>query len=207
MFGAEARCCCCRGQVLANVRGERDRVHWLVFDGDVDPEWAENLNSVLDDNRLLTLPSGERLQIPDNVRILMEVPPLETTRPWTTFWPLTDARACAHVGGLAALCHAGDREPLRHGVVQSRHGHRRHDTAPLPRQAQVSTASLIGIRLGSSGKDEASDPEACLFASPHMDMPWNWCVVTLVVLWIKARAGPAAGVRSERRRGGAGWAS
>lgn len=60
-------------QVLTNVRGERDRVHWIVFDGDVDPEWAENLNSVLDDNRLLTLPSGERLEIPPNVRILMEV--------------------------------------------------------------------------------------------------------------------------------------
>ena len=39
-----------------------------MFDGDVDPEWVENLNSVLDDNKLLTLPNGERLALPPNVR-------------------------------------------------------------------------------------------------------------------------------------------
>lgn len=43
----------------------------------MDPEWAENLNSVLDDNKLLTLPSGERLQIPPNVRIMFEVETLK----------------------------------------------------------------------------------------------------------------------------------
>ncbi|KAI9911312.1 hypothetical protein PsorP6_009030 [Peronosclerospora sorghi] len=59
-------------QVLNSVRGESEKRHWIIFDGDVDPEWAENLNSVLDDNRLLTLPSGERLEIPRNVWIMME---------------------------------------------------------------------------------------------------------------------------------------
>jgi dynein heavy chain 1 len=60
-------------KILDNVRGEQKKRHWIVFDGDVDPEWAENLNSVLDDNKLLTLPNGERLALTDNIRILFEV--------------------------------------------------------------------------------------------------------------------------------------
>ena len=49
------------------MRGELQKRQWIVFDGDVDPEWVENLNSVLDDNKLLTLPNGERLSLPTNV--------------------------------------------------------------------------------------------------------------------------------------------
>lgn len=60
-------------KIIDNVRGESTKRHWIVFDGDVDPEWVENLNSVLDDNKLLTLPNGERLNLPPNVRIMFEV--------------------------------------------------------------------------------------------------------------------------------------
>jgi dynein heavy chain 1 len=60
-------------KIVDNVRGELNKRQWIIFDGDVDPEWVENLNSVLDDNKLLTLPNGERLNIPPNVRIMFEV--------------------------------------------------------------------------------------------------------------------------------------
>jgi dynein heavy chain 2 len=45
---------------------------WVICDGDVDPEWIEALNSVLDDNRLLTLPTGERISFSNNVNFIFE---------------------------------------------------------------------------------------------------------------------------------------
>ena len=64
-------------KIVDNLRGEDTKRHWIVFDGDVDPEWVENLNSVLDDNKILTLPNGERLNLPPNVRVLFEVETLK----------------------------------------------------------------------------------------------------------------------------------
>uniref|UniRef100_UPI00358E5199 cytoplasmic dynein 1 heavy chain 1-like n=1 Tax=Myxine glutinosa TaxID=7769 RepID=UPI00358E5199 len=64
-------------KIIDNVRGELHKRQWIIFDGDVDPEWVENLNSVLDDNKLLTLPNGERLGLPPNVRVMFEVQDLK----------------------------------------------------------------------------------------------------------------------------------
>jgi hypothetical protein len=60
-------------KIVDDVRGESSKRHWIIFNGDVNPEWVENLNSVLGDNKLLTLPNGERLNLPPNVRITFEV--------------------------------------------------------------------------------------------------------------------------------------
>ncbi|XP_029026743.1 cytoplasmic dynein 2 heavy chain 1 isoform X2 [Betta splendens] len=67
-----------------NVVKEPQEVNsWIVCDGDIDPEWIESLNSVLDDNRLLTMPSGERIQFGPNVNFLFETHDLSCASPAT----------------------------------------------------------------------------------------------------------------------------
>ncbi|SCU99738.1 LAME_0G05182g1_1 [Lachancea meyersii CBS 8951] len=61
----------------------RDSRVWFVFDGDLDPDYVETINSVLDDNRVFTLPNGERLNIPSNVNFIFEVGSLEALTPAT----------------------------------------------------------------------------------------------------------------------------
>lgn len=68
-------------RVLQDLKGEQNKRIWIVFDCDIDPEWAENLNSVLDDNKILTLPNGERLKLPPNVRIIFEADSLKAATP------------------------------------------------------------------------------------------------------------------------------
>ncbi|KAJ3344816.1 Cytoplasmic dynein 2 heavy chain 1 [Entophlyctis luteolus] len=65
------------------VRETIDTHSWIVCDGDIDPEWIESLNSVLDDNRLLTMPNGERIQFGPNVNFIFETHNLKFASPAT----------------------------------------------------------------------------------------------------------------------------
>ncbi|KAJ3299892.1 Dynein heavy chain 10, axonemal [Borealophlyctis nickersoniae] len=56
---------------------------YIVFDGDVDAVWVENMNSVMDDNRLLTLPNGERIRLQKHAALLFEVGDLQYASPAT----------------------------------------------------------------------------------------------------------------------------
>jgi dynein heavy chain, axonemal len=60
-----------------------DGPKWIVLDGEVDPGWTESLNSVMDDNKVLTLASNERIPLTLTMRLIFEVGHLKSTNPAT----------------------------------------------------------------------------------------------------------------------------
>ncbi|CAM9933944.1 unnamed protein product, partial [Phaeothamnion confervicola] len=63
--------------------GRESEVRWIVYDGDVDAVWVENMNSVMDDNRILTLPNGERIRLQPHCSMICETSDLQYASPAT----------------------------------------------------------------------------------------------------------------------------
>ncbi|XP_049809049.1 dynein beta chain, ciliary [Schistocerca nitens] len=65
----------------ANLGGDNPK--WIILDGDIDPMWIESLNTVMDDNKILTLASNERIALNPSMRLLFEISNLRTATPAT----------------------------------------------------------------------------------------------------------------------------
>ncbi|SCO60367.1 dynein heavy chain, putative [Plasmodium berghei] len=56
---------------------------YIIFDGNLDSHWIENMNSVMDDNKVLTLSSNERILLKNHMNLVFEFSDLMFTTPAT----------------------------------------------------------------------------------------------------------------------------
>merc|ERR1711893_254273 len=56
---------------------------WIILDGDLSTEWVESMNSVMDDNKILTLASNERIPLKLHMRLIFEIRDLRFATPAT----------------------------------------------------------------------------------------------------------------------------
>lgn len=56
---------------------------WIILDGDLDANWIESMNSVMDDNKLLTLANNGRIVLKKYMKLLFEIKDLKYATPAT----------------------------------------------------------------------------------------------------------------------------
>jgi dynein heavy chain len=66
---------------LGEIPDEKPK--WIILDGDLDANWIESMNSVMDDNKILTLINGDRIPLTNSMSLVFETQDLRVASPAT----------------------------------------------------------------------------------------------------------------------------
>ena len=71
-------------KIMRDFSTQNDDVpKWIVLDGNIDAEWVESIHGLMDDNKVLTLVSNERIPLAPSMRLLFEIHDLANASPAT----------------------------------------------------------------------------------------------------------------------------
>nr|XP_061803884.1 dynein axonemal heavy chain 10-like [Nerophis lumbriciformis] len=166
-----------------NKPTDKQERRYILFDGDVDALWVENMNSVMDDNKLLTLANGERIRLQGHCALLFEVGDLQYASPATVsrcgmvyvdpknlryspYWKkwLTDrpAKEQEQLDGLFEKYVHSLIDMIVEGIVDGKQGQKLKTVVP---QTDLNMVSQLCMTLDALLENENSDPSVleCYF--------------------------------------------
>ncbi|RHY37518.1 hypothetical protein DYB25_000117 [Aphanomyces astaci] len=168
---------------------------WMICDGPVDAIWIEDLNTVLDDNKILTLANGDRMPMTDNVKLMFEVETLVNASPATVSragivfvsdtdldWaPVVEAwirrRPTSHQETLRQLFlkYMGENTPLLCGIAFDFLNRNTNGVMPVSRIGQASRlySLMTGLLMGDHGTYLSEDPA---ILPKHLEKLFLYCI-------------------------------
>ncbi|CAH0562483.1 unnamed protein product [Brassicogethes aeneus] len=68
---------------ILKYSNKESKARWLIFDGNIDSAWIDNINNLLENEKTYYISSGETINLNNNQSILFEVKDLSTASPTT----------------------------------------------------------------------------------------------------------------------------